>query len=93
MDYEDKHAVYMYRCIVYDRVKDFKSVLNDLNKTISINRNHPVLMANYVRGKINIDLKRWGDARNDITKFINKSSTEESSLTYSYRVCKFNVAK
>jgi len=85
LNYEDKHAVYMYRGIIYDRVKDFKSALNDLNKAISINPNHPVPMAYYVRGKINIELKRWGDARNDITKFINKSPTAESSLTYFLR--------
>jgi len=84
LDYEDKHAVYMYRGIIYDRVKDYQSALKDLNRAISINPTHPHPMAYFVRGKINVSLKRWGDARADMNKFIYKTPSP-SSLVYFLR--------
>ena len=84
LDYADKHAVYMYRGAVYNRVKDYQSALNDLDKAISINPNHPVPMAYFVRGFTNLSLKRWENARSDMTNFIKKT-TSPSSLEYYLR--------
>lgn len=84
LGYEDKHAVYMYRGVIYDRVKDYQSALSDLNRAISINPNHPHPMAYFIRAKVNISLKRWGDARADMNMFISKTSFP-SSLDYFLR--------